>query len=48
MSGAAVSHAMRGEAVWHVIMTLIFAALVVASWALRPQSRTLNGWRIGQ
>ena len=42
MTGAAVSHAVSGDATWHVGVTLGFAALAVASWALRPQSRTLG------
>ena|SRR5712692_3839410 len=43
MTGAAASHAMCGDAAWHVIVTLGFAVLAIASWALRPQSRTLGG-----
>jgi hypothetical protein len=42
MTGAAASHAVCGDAAWHVIVTLSFAVLTVASWALRPQSRTLG------
>ena len=42
MTGAAASHAVRGDAAWHVIVTLVFAVLAVASWALRPESRTLG------
>jgi hypothetical protein len=43
MTGAAaVSHAVHGDAVWHVIVTLIFAVLAVVSWALRPPSRRLD------
>jgi hypothetical protein len=41
MTGAAVSHSVLGDAVWHVAVTLGFAVLAIASWALRPQSRTL-------
>ena len=48
MTGAAASHAACGDAAWHVIVTLIFAVLTVASWALRPQSRTLSGRKSGQ
>jgi uncharacterized membrane protein len=43
MTGAAVSHLVSESATWHVPVTLGFAALVVASWALRPASRTLGG-----
>jgi uncharacterized membrane protein YphA (DoxX/SURF4 family) len=46
MTGAAVSHLVCHSAVWHVVVTLGLAALAVASWALRPASRTLG--RVGQ
>jgi hypothetical protein len=46
MTGAAISHAVSGDAAWHVGVTLGFAALVVASWALRPESRTLGTLRL--
>jgi hypothetical protein len=42
MTGAAVSHAISGDAAWHVVYTGFLAVLVLASWALRPQSRTLG------
>ena len=42
MTGAAVSHAVSGDATWHVIVTASLALLAIASWALRPQSRTLG------
>jgi len=42
MTGAAASHAVSGDAAWHVIVTGCLALLAVASWALRPQSRTLG------
>jgi hypothetical protein len=42
MTGAAASHAVSGDAAWHVIVTGSLAVLAVASWALRPQSRTLG------
>jgi uncharacterized membrane protein YphA (DoxX/SURF4 family) len=42
MTGAAASHAISGDAVWHVIVTGSLAALALASWALRPQSRVLG------
>jgi uncharacterized membrane protein YphA (DoxX/SURF4 family) len=41
MTGAALSHAVSGDATWHVIYTGSLAVLTVASWALRPQSRKL-------
>jgi hypothetical protein len=45
MTGAAVSHAMKGDFgpyAFHLIVTLSLAVLAVISWALRPQSRTLG------
>lgn len=45
MTGAAVSHAAVGDYGaygYHLIATLTFAGLAVASWALRPPSRTLG------
>src|SRR5215471_18828911 len=42
MTGAAVSHLVCQDAAWHVGVTLGLAALTVASWALRPASRTLG------
>ena len=42
MTGAAVSHLVCHDAAWHVGVTLGLAALAVASWALRPASRTLD------
>ncbi len=42
MTGAAVSHIVMGDPAWHAVMTISLAALTVASWALRPQSRTLG------
>src|SRR5262245_20268023 len=45
MTGAAVSHLVCQDAAWHVLVTLGLAALAVASWTLRPASRTLGGVR---
>jgi hypothetical protein len=45
MTGAAISHAAVGDYGaygYHLIVPLTFAGLAVASWALRPQSRTLG------
>ena len=42
MTGAAVSHVVAGDAAWHAFYTGFLAILTVASWALRPQSRTLG------
>jgi uncharacterized membrane protein YphA (DoxX/SURF4 family) len=40
-SGALISHAVLGDNVMHIITTLLFASIAVASWALRPASRKL-------
>jgi len=45
MTGAAVSHLVCHDAAWHVVVTLALAVLAVASWALRPSSRTLGRYR---
>jgi uncharacterized membrane protein YphA (DoxX/SURF4 family) len=42
MTGAAVSHLVSQSAVWHVAVTFGLAALVAASWALRPSERKLE------
>ena len=42
LTGAAASHAASGDGAGHLVWPLFFAACAVASWALRPQSRTLG------
>ena len=42
MTGAAASHAACDDNMGKIISPLIFAILTLASWALRPQSRTLG------
>jgi uncharacterized membrane protein YphA (DoxX/SURF4 family) len=45
MTGAAASHAFAnnyGVYAYHIVFPLSFAVLAIASWALRPQSRTLG------
>jgi DoxX-like family len=42
MMGATVSHVARNEAAWHIVVTITIAAITLASWALRPQSRRLG------
>jgi hypothetical protein len=45
VTGAAASHAAVGDYgvyAFHVVVTLFFAVLAIASWALRPPSRTLG------
>jgi hypothetical protein len=42
-TGASVSHIVAGDDMRHIVVPLLLAALVVASWALRPESRRLRG-----
>jgi hypothetical protein len=42
LTGAAASHVARGDEVRELFAPLILTVLTVASWALRPQSRTLT------
>jgi hypothetical protein len=42
MTGAAVSHLVCQSAAWHVAVTLGLAAIVTASWALRPPNRSVG------
>lgn len=42
MNGAVLSHAARGDHTGELVVPLAFSALILASWALRPQSRTLG------
>jgi len=42
LTAAAASHAAAGDSAADVIAPLGFLALVLASWALRPASRTLG------
>lgn len=41
LTGAAVSHAAVGDGAADIAAPLVFLALVIASWALRPDSRRL-------
>jgi len=41
LTAAAASHAFVGDSATDIIAPLVFLALVVASWALRPASRRL-------
>ena len=43
MTGAAATSMFTHSATWHLIVELVLAALTVASWALRPSSRRLEG-----
>jgi hypothetical protein len=42
MLGALVSHAAHADAAWTIVVSVTIAALTLASWALRPQSRRLG------
>lgn len=42
LTGAAISRAVSGDGVGGVAPPLAIAALVIASWALRPQSRQVG------
>jgi hypothetical protein len=42
LTGAAASQLAAGDGVGHVVAPLALAALALASWALRPPSRTLG------
>lgn len=42
MTGAVASHILSGDTPVQFLAPLIFAVCAVASWALRPQSRTLG------
>jgi hypothetical protein len=42
LTGAAISHAASGDPAPMVLVPLVMTALAVASWSLRPQSRTLG------
>ena len=41
LTAAAVSHAAVGDSTGDIVAPLVFLVLVLASWALRPASRTL-------
>ena len=41
MMGAMVSHVARNDPAWTIVVTITVAAITLASWALRPQSRRL-------
>lgn len=41
LTGAAVSHLAMRSPVWHVMVTLLLAGVVLVSWWLRPKGRRL-------
>lgn len=43
LTGASISHAAVGDGVSAVLTPLVLLGLVMASWALRPESRKLEG-----
>jgi hypothetical protein len=43
MTGAAATGVFVSAEAWHVIVDLVLTAFTVASWALRPPSRRLEG-----
>jgi uncharacterized membrane protein YphA (DoxX/SURF4 family) len=43
LTGAAISRAAVGDGTGDIVAPLVFLALVLASWALRPASRRLAG-----
>jgi hypothetical protein len=45
LTGAAVSHAAMGDALGPTMIPLVILGLVLASWALRPESRRLSAAR---
>jgi len=45
LSGAAASHAFSGSSLAEIVQPLVFLALVIASWALRPPGRKLYAER---
>jgi uncharacterized membrane protein YhaH (DUF805 family) len=42
MTGAIVSHVALHDEAWRIVVTVAIAAVTLASWALRPQSRRLG------
>ncbi len=42
MMGAIVSHVAHEDPAWSIVVTVTIAAITLASWALRPQSRRLG------
>lgn len=43
LTGAAISHLAVGEPLAKIVAPLLFTGFALASWALRPPSRTLSG-----
>jgi hypothetical protein len=48
VTGAIVAHAAVGDYgvyAYHIVINVVFAVLIIASWALRPQQRLLGDLR---
>jgi uncharacterized membrane protein YphA (DoxX/SURF4 family) len=43
LTGATLSHVAHGDDAFHIVVPLILAGIVVASWYLRPEGRRLAG-----
>ena len=43
MAGAFVSHIAHRDPMWSVVVTAVIGEITLASWALRPASRKLEG-----
>jgi hypothetical protein len=48
LTGAAASHAAAGDGAAKALPPLVLTALVLASWALRPEGRVLGGPPLGR
>ena len=46
LSGAVVASAANGGAAFHIVAPLVLIGILVASWALRPESRRLPGTKV--
>ena len=42
LTGAAISHVAMSSSIGNIVGPLVFAALAIASWALRPDTRRLR------
>jgi uncharacterized membrane protein YphA (DoxX/SURF4 family) len=42
LTGATASHIATGDDIRHIVTPLVIAAVVAASWAMRPESRRLR------
>lgn len=47
LTGATWSHAAVGDELRHIVVPLVLAAILAASWALRPPSRVLGAITAG-